>query len=379
MALLILNAGSSNLKASIYRVKNGSLEEQKPIWKEKISWKEHDLNACKEQILVLLKKLPHKVDLVGHRIVHGGDKYIDTTLIDETVISELKELIELAPLHEPVSIKGIECVNEIFPDIKQFAVFDTAFHADMPDSSKIYPLPYEWYEKLGIKRFGFHGISHKYVSRKAAQILERKLEDLNIISCHLGNGASLCAVRNGKSIMTTMGFTPLEGLVMGTRSGSIDPGIILHVLKGENYDIDSLEDVLNESCGLKGICGFSDMKDIEREFEKGDGRAKLALDIYVNRLAGSIASLMPLLGGLDVLVFTGGVGENSAKVREATCRKLEFAGIKINSDLNDSIQPKLDSVISLKQSSADVLVIESKEDLAIAEECLGAGGLTAST
>lgn len=376
MALLVLNAGSSNLKASIFETENGCIKDSEPVFKEKISWQKSNSIACKNSIKQLLQSVKtHKIDAVGHRIVHGGDKYIHPVLINDKVLADLKNLIELAPLHEPISIAGIECVKEVLQDIKQFAVFDTAFHADMPESSKIYPLPYEWYEKLGIKRFGFHGISHKYAAKRAGDLLGKEFESLRIITCHLGSGASLCAVAGGKSIMTTMGYTPLEGLVMGTRAGSIDPGIILHVLKGENYDIDSLEDVLNESCGLKGICGVSDMEEIEKLSGSGNRSAKLALEIYINRLASSIASLLPLLGGLDALVFTGGVGENSTYIREATCQKLEFAGIKIDSGLNKSVNS--DCLISSKQSSANVLIVYSKEDLAIAQECISR--LSAST
>jgi acetate kinase len=300
--------------------------------------------------------------------VHGGDKYFESVIIDQNVIADLNQLKELAPLHEPVSIIAIECVTDIFEDIKQIAVFDTAFHATMPEASKIYPLPYEWYQKYKIHRFGFHGISHQYGAKQAALILEKPLDKLNVLVCHLGNGASLCAVSGGKSVFTTMGFTPMDGIAMGTRSGSIDPGILTYLLKNKKLTIEQIETALNEDSGVKGICNVSDMQEVERLFLAGNERAKLAIEIYTQKLAGSIAYVYSYMEHVDALVFTGGVGENSALIRETVCKRLAFTGLQLDSNLNQDATA--DCFISSKQSSANVLVIQSKEDLSIAEECL---------
>ncbi len=375
MAVLVLNAGSSNLKASIFEVENGRLKDTEPVWQDKISWQKSNLDSCKNQILELLRSLNYKIDVVGHRIVHGGDKYSMPVLIDQNVIADLNQLKDLAPLHEPVSIIAIECVTEIFENINQIAVFDTAFHATMPEASKIYPLPYEWYQKYKIHRFGFHGISHEHGAKQAAQLLGKPIDKLNLVMCHLGNGASLCAISGGKSVFTTMGFTPMDGIAMGTRSGSIDPGILTYLLKNKKLTIDQMETALNEESGVKGICAVSDMQEVERLALDGDERAKLALDIYTQKLAGSIAFVYSYLEHVDAMVFTGGVGENSALIRETVCKRLAFTGLKLDSNLNQAATA--DCSISSKQSSANLLVIQSKEDLSIAEECLGK--LSAST
>lgn len=375
MAVLVLNAGSSNLKASIFEVDNGRLKNTEPVWHDKITWQRSNLDSCKHQISELLKCLNYKIDVVGHRIVHGGDKYFEPVVVDHDVIDDLNELKELAPLHEPVSLIAIECATEIFKDAKQIAVFDTAFHATMPEASKVYPLPYEWYQKFKIHRFGFHGISHQYGAKQAALLLEKPLDMLNMVVCHLGNGASLCAISGGKSVFTTMGFTPMDGVAMGTRSGSIDPGILTYLLKSKKLTIDQIETALNEDSGLKGICKVSDMQEAERMALAGDERAKLAIDVYTQKLAGTIAYVYSFLERVDALVFTGGIGENSVDIREMACKRLAFTGLKLDSNLNQVA--KADCFISSKQSSANVLVIQSKEDLSIAEECLSK--LSAST
>ncbi|MBP7864166.1 acetate/propionate family kinase [bacterium] len=369
MGLLVLNAGSSNLKASVFNCTDGKLLQSKPVWTKKIEWRESDLKDCEEQICSLLNDLPQNVEMVGHRIVHGGDKYFSSTLITNEVIADLKELIELAPLHEPISIIGIECAKRILGDVEQVAVFDTAFHSTMPEASKIYALPLEWYQKYKIHRFGFHGISHRYATLKAASILQKSVEQMNLIVCHLGNGASLCAVFNGKSVFTTMGYTPLDGIMMGTRCGSMDPGIILHLLKNKSLSVEQIETALNEKSGLMGICGNSNMQEVEQLVSKGDEKAILALEIYRQKLCSAIFSLLAYFEQLPDLVFTGGIGENSSFLRQAVCEKLELIGYALNSDLN--IKNQMDSILSSKQTSAKILVIQSKEDLAIAEECVG--------
>lgn len=370
MAILVLNAGSSNIKASIFQTeKNGQIAQSDPIWSTKVNWQKSDLDDCQRQIQDLLKSLPCKVDVVAHRIVHGGNKHDKSCLIDKNVLKDLQELIELAPLHEPVSIIAIECVSEILGELKQIAVFDTAFHKSMKLSAQVYPLPIEWFEKLNIHRFGFHGLSYKYVSKRLSEIEKIDPAKLNAIICHLGNGASLCAVKNGLSAFTTMGFTPLDGIMMGTRAGSIDPGIILYLLKHEKFSVEQLQEILNENSGLKGICGKSSMQEVEKLASSGDKLANLAIEIYIEKLASAIASLFTYFDFVPPIIFTGGIGENSAFVREQVCRKLTFAGIVLDLDLNNT--QKTDSEISSKRSSAKILVIQSKEDLAIAEESAG--------
>lgn len=372
MAVLVLNAGSSNLKASIFRSdQEGKISSSTPVWTKKVKWQKSDLGDCKAQIEELLKSLPDKIDVVAHRVVHGGDKYNQACIIDETVLEDLKKLIELAPLHEPVSIIAIECVSNTLGKVKQIAVFDTAFHKSMSEAARVYPLPYEWYEKFKIHRFGFHGLSYKYVSSRLAEIQDSEKSSLDAIICHLGNGASLCAIKNGSSVFTTMGFTPMDGIMMGTRSGSIDPGIILYLQKHEQFTIDQLQELLNENSGLKGICGESDMQEVERLSLSGDRRAMLALEIYVQRLAFAISSLFTYYQTVPPIVFTGGIGENSYLVRQRVCEKLVYTGVELDLDLNKNCKSGVDCSISSKRSSATILVIQSKEDLAIAEESTG--------
>jgi len=374
MALLVLNAGSSNLKASIFNFKNGKLIEKEPVWTKKVNWQKSNLDDCRVQLESLLQSLPQEISLVAHRIVHGGDKHFKPVSIDEEVVADLKAISELAPLHQPVSLIAIECVSGVLGMVKQMAVFDTAFHQSMAESARVYPLPYEWYEKHGIHRFGFHGLSYAYATRRISEIEHIAIDSVNAVICHLGSGASLCAVRAGKSVFTTMGFTPLDGIMMGTRCGSIDPGIILHLQKSENISLAQIEESLNENSGLKGICAHSDLHEVEELIAKGDKRAELAFEIYINKLASSISGLFTYFDNLPLLVFTGGAGENSILLRKAVAQRLAFAGIELDHKLNQTA--KLDCTISSKQSSAKLLVVQSKEDLAIAEECVG---FTAST
>lgn len=372
MAILVLNAGSSNLKASIFQLdKEGKIASTTPGWTKKVKWQKSALGDCRAQIEELLISLPDKIDVVAHRIVHGGDKYDKACIIDQTVLEDLQKLIELAPLHEPISIIAIECVSETLGKVKQIAVFDTAFHRSMSEAARVYPLPYEWYEKFKIHRFGFHGLSYKYVSSRLAKLQDIDKSSLNAIICHLGNGASLCAVRNGSSVFTTMGFTPMDGIMMGTRSGSIDPGIILYLQKHENFTIDQLQELLNENSGLKGICGESDMQEVERRAAIGNSRAVLALEIYVQKLAFAISSLFTYYQTIPPIIFTGGIGENSSLIRQKVCEKLAYAGIDLDLDSNENCKLGFDFEISSKRSSATILVIQSKEDLAIAEETTG--------
>lgn len=308
-----------------------------------------------------------QIDVVGHRVVHGGADYTRATLITAEVKQAIAELIPLAPEHNPAHLTGIEAITAKLPDIPQVAVFDTAFHTQMPLVAKVYPLPYQFYQQ-GIRRYGFHGTSHRYCAHRAAQILDRPLEALKIITCHLGNGCSLAAIANGKSIDTTMGFTPLEGLMMGTRSGSLDPGILIYLLQERGYDGDRLNRMLNEESGLKGVSGISnDMPQIVRAMSENNQQAKLAHDLYVHRLRQGIAAMAASLEGLDVLVFTAGVGENQVLVRERACQGFEYMGLKLDKAKNQAGVMAED--IAAAESRVRILTIPTNEDWAIASEC----------
>ncbi len=317
----------------------------------------------KTQVINSLKE----IDIVGHRVVHGGQDYQQSTLISPDVKEAIARLSVFAPVHNPVNLEGIETLEKILGNVPQVAVFDTAFHAQLPPAAFVYPGPYEWLEN-GIRRYGFHGISHQYCARRAAQILNPDLTDLRLISCHLGNGCSLAAIRGGVSVDTTMGFTPLDGLMMGSRSGAIDPGIIIHLLRREDLTSEKLDNILNRNSGLKGISGVSsDMRQIGEAITQGNERAQLALDIYIHRLRAGIAAMLASLGGLDALIFTAGVGENSAVVRAAACEAFGFMGLKLDGEKNQ--QSSVDEDIAAVDSAARVLVIHTQEDWEIAREC----------
>jgi acetate kinase len=306
------------------------------------------------------------IDIVGHRIVHGGQEYSKATLVTPDVKAAIQQLAELAPAHNPVNLEGIEAIEQILAQVPQVAVFDTAFHSQLPLSAAVYPGPYEWFEQ-GIRRYGFHGISHQYCVQRAVQLLGKPLDSLRIISCHLGNGCSLAAVRNGVSIDTTMGYTPLEGLMMGTRSGSVDPSILIHLMR-QGYDAEKLDSLLNKQSGLKGLSGVSgDMRQIKQSIEEGNSRAQLAFDVYVHRLRSHIGAMLASLGGLDALIFTGGVGENSAPVRAAAVEAFAFLGLKFDQAKNEA--SPVDEDIAATDSTIPVLVIHTEEDWAIAKEC----------
>ena len=399
MKILVLNAGSSSQKSSLYQLpEDVDLYSQppQPLWEGKIDWTlnqglgtlEIEANEITLEIQLksddrpfgisemlktliegktkVLNKLS-EIDLVGHRVVHGGAKYDRATRITEEVKAEIARLIPLAPSHNPANLQGIEAIERLLGDIPQVAVFDTAFHNQMPDRAKIYPIPYDWFKK-GIRRYGFHGISHKYCADRAAKLADRPSEFLKIITCHLGNGCSLAAIKDGKSINTTMGFTPLEGLMMGTRSGSIDPAILIYLMREHNFNADELDKMLNQDSGLKGISGLSnDMRSIREGISKGNARAKLAFDMYIHRLKASIGEILASLGGLDILVFTAGIGENSAIVREKACQGFEFLGLKLDRDKNNAAP--LDEDIAMPDSKVKIFVLHAEEDWAIAREC----------
>ncbi|HLP92152.1 MAG TPA: acetate kinase [Nostocaceae cyanobacterium] len=395
MKILVLNAGSSTQKSCLYEINDQTSLVPHPLWEAKIDWNhqpgqaeievktatgkklemEMPVSSRPAVISYLLKTLTNlgviadlsEISVVGHRVVHGGEKYQSSVIISEEVKEAIAQLSTLAPAHNPAAVEGITAVGETLSNIPQVAVFDTAFHRTLPDAAAIYPGPYEWVE-AGIRRYGFHGISHQYCAFRAAQILEKDLADLRLISCHLGNGCSLTAIKNGVSINTTMGFTPLDGLMMGSRSGSIDPGIVIYLLRKHSYSADQLDQILNKNSGLKGISGISsDLREIIKASKEGNQRAQLAWEIYVHRLKSGIGAMLASLGGLDALIFTAGVGENSAAIREVACTGWEFLGLKLDLDKNQ--QQPIDTDISASDSRVKVLVIQTQEDWAIARQC----------
>ncbi|HEY9696926.1 MAG TPA: acetate kinase [Trichocoleus sp.] len=398
MKILVMNAGSSSQKSCLYQIGDTLPEHPpEPVWEGAIDWthqqdvaeikvKTHSGATLKEELPAgdraqvmahLLETLwtgeaqvmssPQEIQAVGHRVVHGGQEYHDSIRITPEVKAAIDRLAVLAPVHNPANLEGIEAIEAILGDVPQVAVFDTAFHSQMPDSATIYPGSYEWVEK-GIRRYGFHGTSHRYCAHRAADLLGRNLNDLKLITCHLGNGCSLAAIDNGRSIDTTMGFTPLEGLMMGSRSGSVDPSILIYLMRQEGYSADKLDHVLNKASGLLGISGISnDMRLIHQAIEQGNPRAQLALDIYVHRLRSWIGSMLASLGGLDALIFTAGVGENDPYIRSAACEAFAFLNLKLDPSQNtDRLQ---DKIISTPDSKITVLVIHTQEDWTIACDC----------
>lgn len=386
LTVLALNAGSSSLKASIYSFAGGDwpVDPAAPAWQAHASWnsppteaqirildsqRSFPITSPEDVIEPLLHSIgPMKIDMVGHRVVHGGSAFRESTLITPDVKAAIAEAGGLAPAHNRIEIQGMEAVERLLgANIPQVAVFDTAFHSSLPPAAYVYPGPYSWLAE-GIRRYGFHGISHQYAATRAARLLGRDLASLRVVTCHLGNGCSLAAVRNGVCVDTTMGFTPLEGLMMGMRSGSIDPGILLHLLR-HGYPVDRMEDILNHESGLLGISGVSaDMREILKAIKSGNPRAQLAFDIYVHRVRFHIGALLPALGGLDALVFTAGVGENCAPIRGEVCRDMAFLGLKIDERRNESLQGEGD--VSATDSKVKILVVKTQEEWQIALECL---------
>lgn len=313
----------------------------------------------------ILKDL-NEIKAIGHRIVHGGEKFSGSVVITEEVLKTVEECVELAPLHNPPNILGIKACQKLLPHTPQVGVFDTAFHQTMPKYAYLYGVPYQWYEKYGIRRYGFHGTSHKYVSKRAAEILGEPLESLKIITCHLGNGSSVAAVKEGKSIDTSMGFTPLEGLMMGTRSGSIDPAIITFIQEKEGLKASEVNNLLNKKSGVLGISGYSDFRDIEERAMTGDEKAKLALDMFCYQVAKYIGAYAAAMNGVDAIVFTAGVGENSDIVRKGVVQYLGYLGTTLDKEKN-KVRGK-EAIISTKDSKVKILVVPTNEELMIARE-----------
>jgi len=308
-----------------------------------------------------------EIQIVGHRIVNGGQEYEKPTIITSDVKAAIAKMSALAPLHNRVEMEGIDIIAKRLGTVPQVAVFDTGFHSRLPESAFVYPGPYEWLAR-GIRRYGFHGINHRYCAERTAQLLGKKLNALKMVTCHLGNGCSLAAIRNGHSVDTTMGFTPLEGLMMGTRSGSVDPGILTYLMREGKFTGEDLDQLLNTKSGLLGISGISsDMRQIVTAMKKGHGRAKLAFQIFVHRLVSCIGAMIAVLDGIDALVFTAGIGENSPEVRAAACANFGYLGLRL--DLQKNRRPAADHEISTRNSAVRVLIVRAQEDWAIARDC----------
>jgi len=389
--VLVINCGSSSLKYQLFNMENESvlakglverigLEGSALIHTGKANQKvkiERDLKDHKQAIQVVLEALTDTehgvitdytdIDAIGHRVVHGGEAFSGSVKIDNEIMAALKRNIDLAPLHNPPNIMGIEACTEILPDVLQTGVFDTAFHQSMPDHAYIYGLPYEMYKNHEIRRYGFHGTSHQYVAQRAAALVRRPLEEMKIITCHLGNGASITAVMGGKSVDTSMGFTPLEGLVMGTRSGDIDPAIPFYLMKKLDMSFEEVNDLLNKKSGVLGISGVSsDFRDIEQAAAQGNERAELALKAFHYRVTKYIGAYAAAMNGVDAIVFTAGLGENSADTRLAVCESLGFLGVEIDKDKNN-VRGK-EALVSADGSRVQVLLIPTNEELMIARD-----------
>ncbi|SHJ60486.1 acetate kinase [Anaerobranca californiensis DSM 14826] len=390
MKILVVNCGSSSLKYQLFDMNgeqvlakgiverigiDGVLVHQKgegdkvklpnDIPNHKVAI-ELVINTLTDKELGVLQDIT-EIEAVGHRVVHGGEAFSQSVLIDDSVMDTLNKCIELAPLHNPPNIMGIEACAQVLPGVKQVAVFDTAFHQTMPKKSFIYSLPYEAYEKYSIRRYGFHGTSHKYVAQQAAKLLGKDLKDLKLITCHLGNGASVTAIDGGKSVDTSMGFTPLEGLTMGTRCGDIDPAIVIYLMKKMNLDFDGMNDYLNKKSGVLGISGVSsDFRDIEIAAAEGNERAQLALDVFVHKVKKYIGAYTAVLGGVDAIVFTAGLGENSPETREAVLKGFEYLGLEIDTEKN-KVRGKAVN-FSKEGSKVQALVIPTNEELMIARD-----------
>ena len=395
MKILVLNSGSSSLKFQLFTLPglsvaaSGLIEEigdaQSPVhlsWQDESGVQQEIRQAhavpehrkAVEIMVALLREsgtLTNIKDLagIGHRVVHGGEEFHEPVLINDRVITAIEELIPLAPLHNPANLVGIRVAREHAANIPQVAVFDTAFHQSIPEHGYLYALPYRLYEQKKVRRYGFHGTSHSYVSARAAEYLETPITELNIISLHLGNGASAAAVQGGKCIDTSMGLTPLEGLIMGTRSGDLDPAILFYLARETGMDIAELDDLLNKQSGLKGICGENDMRTITEAADQGDRQAQLALAMFCYRLKKYIGAYLAALGGADCIVFTGGIGENAAVVRQRSCQGLERLGISLDQEKNNRHCSEI-FAIQAEDSRVTILVVPTDEEHEIAAQTL---------
>ena len=393
MIVLVLNCGSSSIKYQVIDMcekekllAKGIVERigitdgiltHKPEGKERMELvkdiPDHTvgidliLKALVDEKNGVIKSLD-EIKAVGHRVAHGGEFFTESSFITDKVKHEIEKCIELAPLHNPANLKGILSMESLLPGVPQVAVFDTSFHQTMPKHVYMYGIPYEYYENLKIRKYGFHGTSHKYVAKKACKILGMDFEKSKIITCHLGNGASIAAIKNGKSVDTSMGFTPVDGLLMGTRCGSIDPGVLLYIAERENLNFKGISDLINKKSGVAGISGLSsDMRDLENAAAEGHERAKLSLDMYDYRVTQFVGSYAAIMGGVDLIIFTGGIGENDSVLREEVCAPLEFMGIDFDKDANRGVRGK-DKLLTKPNSRVKVMAITTNEELVIASD-----------
>lgn len=392
MKILVLNCGSSSVKYKLIDTDNDSTLAEGGV--EKIGLEDGFLKFKKADGSKEIKQLGHidhkqaveailniltdpvdgciksyaEIDAVGHRVVHGGEKFASSVLIDNEVIQQVKDCYDLAPLHNPANITGIEAITSLMPDVPQVGVFDTAFHQTMPAKSFMYALPYKYYKEDGVRRYGFHGTSHRYVSQRAAEYLGLDLTKTKMVTCHIGNGGSITAVDGGKSVDTSMGLTPTEGLMMGTRTGDVDPGAITYLMTKHGMSADDVQKLINKESGVAGVSGISnDMREIEAAVNAGDERAKLALDMYELRIIKYIGAYAAEMGGLDVIVFTGGVGENQTGVRLNVCEPLKFMGVEVDAAVNAGVRGE-EALISTAGSRVKVVVIPTDEELMIARD-----------
>ncbi len=393
MIILVLNSGSSSIKYQLFNIDQQENLLAKGVV-ERIGIEGGALKHCAKGVpqLVLERSIPDhtvglklifdhlihtgygvlndlsQIDAVGHRVVHGGELFKNSIVINNDVKHQIALCAELAPLHNPANLKGILSVEVLLPEVPQVAVFDTSFHQTMPKHAFLYGIPYKFYEKYKIRRYGFHGISHKYVAQLAAEMSHKNFYQSKIITCHLGNGASIAAIENGESVDTSMGFTPVTGLMMGTRCGSVDPGILLFLEEKEQLSIRGISSLINKESGLQGISELSsDMRDIEKAASEGNSKAQLALDMYIYRIRKKIASFVGVMDGLDMLVFTGGIGENSPRIRAEVCKKLSFFGVKVD-HLSNKEKNGESGIISSSDSGVAVTVVNTNEELVIARE-----------
>lgn len=393
MKILVLNCGSSSIKYQLFNMTDqsvcakglvdkvgmqGSLikHEKEDGQKVKFEGEIVDHQTGIEYILGILTSKKHgclkgldDIDAAGHRVAHGGEQFHKSAFIDDYVEEEIKKCFELAPLHNPANMKGIQAMKMLIPGIPQVAVFDTAFHQTMPEHAYMYAIPYSLYKKYGIRRYGFHGTSHSYIAKRACEILGKDMNSLKIITCHLGNGASMCAIKNGKSFDTSMGFTPIEGLIMGTRCGDLDIGVVTFIMDKEEIGLSSTNTLFNKQSGMLGITGVSsDMREIEIEaWEKGNQRAELGLQMYFYKVKKYLGSYAAAMGGVDLVIFAGGIGENGPETREYICEGLEFLGLEFDKSKNDGVRSK-EVVISKDTSNVTAMVIPTNEELVIAKD-----------
>lgn len=394
MKILVLNCGSSSIKYALYNMDDKSVmtsggaervgldgafvKVKLPNGEKKTVM--HDIPEHTEGVKFIFSLLTdpeigvikdlNEIDAVGHRMVHGGEKFNKSVVLTGEVLKTFEECIDLAPLHNPANLKGVKAVSELMPGLPQVGVFDTAFHQTMPAHSYLYAIPYELYEKYGVRRYGFHGTSHRYVSKRVCDFLGVNPADKKVITCHIGNGGSIAAVDGGKCVDTSMGLTPLEGLMMGTRSGDIDGGAITFLEKKLGLDADGMSNLLNKKSGVLGITGISsDMREIESANDEGNERAKLALDMYSYRIKKYVGAYAAAMGGCDIIVFTAGVGENQASMREDVCKNMEYMGVKLDVEKNKTIRGE-EAIISTPDSKVTVCVIPTDEELMIATDTM---------